>query len=276
MNTINSSQIESFLTELKDFSLSYNDIGKGHIPIIFLHGFPFDKSSWDKQLHFLKESERVIAIDIRGFGKSTLGNEEATIEMYADDLISLMDDLSIDKAIVCGLSMGGYIVLNAVNRYQERFEAIILCDTQCIADSAEQKEGRMATIKEIKQKGLENFADKFIENAFFKDALIHKKEVVRKTKNVILETSIEAVMAGLNALATRHDSCSELSKIYVPTLIICGKEDKITPPIQSKYFHSNIKGSKICFLENAGHLSNLECPNEFNEAISEFIKSLEI
>ncbi|MBK5286416.1 MAG: alpha/beta hydrolase, partial [Bacteroidia bacterium] len=99
---------------LNDITICYDDFGKGVIPILFIHGFPFDKSSWQPQMEFLKNTHRVIAYDIRGFGKSTAGDKKISISLFADDLIKLMDALELQKAIVCGLSMGGYILLNAV------------------------------------------------------------------------------------------------------------------------------------------------------------------
>src|SRR5689334_21491870 len=114
-------------------TVCYDDLGKGKIPILFIHGFPFDKTSWQPQMQFLKSTNRVIAYDIRGFGKSAAGNEKASIGLFADDLVQLLDALQLDKVIACGLSMGGYILLNALSRYPERFDAIILSDTQCIA-----------------------------------------------------------------------------------------------------------------------------------------------
>ena len=122
------------------------------------------------KLIFSKVSIASISYDIRGFGKSTAGAEKFSIGLFADDLIGLMDALQIDKAVVCGLSMGGYILLNAVNRYPERFEAIILSDTQCIADSPEAKVKRYKTIQQIEAGGLNDFAEAFVKNIFCQDS----------------------------------------------------------------------------------------------------------
>jgi len=124
---------------INNVTLSYNDVGEGEIPVIFLHGFPFDKSMWKNQLDSLKFSHRTIAFDIRGFGKSPDENTPLSIDLFSEDLIAFMDKLNIKKAIICGLSMGGYIALNAIKRFPERFTALILCDTQCIADTVEVK-----------------------------------------------------------------------------------------------------------------------------------------
>ena len=114
------------MIDIDGITISFDDFGKSDIPIIFIHGFPFDKSSWQPQITFFKHTHRVIAYDIRGFGASTAGTEKASISLFADDLVHFMDRMQIEKAIVCGLSMGGYILLNAVKRFPTRFEAIIL------------------------------------------------------------------------------------------------------------------------------------------------------
>lgn len=260
--------------KIDDVEICYDDFGESAIPVIFIHGFPFNKSSWQPQMDFLKSSYRVIAYDIRGFGKSTSGDEKPSINLFADDLIQMMDVLQIKKAIVCGLSMGGYILLNAINRYPERFHAIILSDTQCIADSAEAKEKRYKIIKQIETDGLTDFAAGFIKNVFCQESLDNKKEMVEKIKNMILSTKMEAVTGTLAALAQRQEKCFSLNEISIPVLILCGKEDIVTPPVQSEFLHTHIKNSKFHSLGNAGHMANLEQPDEFNNFINDFITNL--
>jgi pimeloyl-ACP methyl ester carboxylesterase len=151
---------------VNNFHLSYHDVGEGSVPVIFLHGYPFDKTMWQGQLDFLKSSNRVIACDIRGFGKSTDEESSLSIDLFGEDLIAFMDKLNIEKAIVCGLSMGGYIALNVLKRFPDRFEALILCDTQCIADTAEVQKKRYKIIDEISVDGTTNFNEGFIKNVF--------------------------------------------------------------------------------------------------------------
>lgn len=260
--------------KINDAEICYDDFGESIIPVIFIHGFPFNKSSWDPQMDFLKNKYRVIAYDIRGFGKSTSGDEEASINLFADDLIQMMDVLQIKKAIVCGLSMGGYILLNAINRYPERFHAIILSDTQCIGDSAEGKEKRYKTIKQIETNGLKEFAEGFVKNVFCRKSLENKKDVTEKIKNIILSTKPETVTGTLAALAQRQEKCFSLNEISVPALILCGKEDIVTPLVQSEFLHTHIKNSKFHSLDNAGHMANLEQPEEFNKLVNDFIVNL--
>lgn len=257
-----------------NITVCYDDIGTGEIPILFIHGFPFNKSMWDPQINALKDQHRVIAYDIRGFGNTSAGNEDPSITLFADDLIKFMDTLQIKKAIVCGLSMGGYIVLNAVSRYPERFEAILLCDTQCISDSAEQKEKRYRTIEQIEQKGIEDYADNFVKSVFCEESLTLKKQEVEKIRDIILNTSRETIIKTLQALAQRQETCYSLPEIRIPTLILCGRQDTVTPVIQSEYLYEHIAHSTLYTIDMAGHMSNLEQPEKFNTHLFNFVSEL--
>ena len=265
---------QNLLIEANNLAVSYNDVGEGSIPVIFLHGFPFDKWMWKGQLDNLKLLNRAIAYDIRGFGKSTDEITPLSIDLFSEDLLSFMDKLNIEKAIVCGLSMGGYIALDAIKRFPERFEALILCDTQCIADSAEVKENRYKTIEQIKLDGATDFNEKFIKNVFHPDSFNNKTELVENLKSIVFGNSGEIIIAGLTALAERSETCYSLEAIRIPTLIICGREDKVTPLVQSEFMQGHIEGSSLKIVDNAGHVSNLEQPDEFNKHVQDFLKSL--
>lgn len=256
------------------FDLSYEDVGEGEIPIIFLHGYPFDKSMWQQQLNYLKSSYRVIACDIRGFGKSTDEKTPLSIDLFADDLIQFMDILAIDKAIVCGLSMGGFITLNAMKRFHSRFEALILCDTQCVADTEAIKEKRHKTMDDIELNGVDAFNEGFIKSVFHPDSLTHKKVLVDQLRTVVFANTQHMIKEGLVALAERSETCSSLSEIDIPTLIICGREDAVTPLEQSEFMHDHIKGSKLKVIDKAGHVSNLEQPDEFNKHLLDFLTTI--
>ncbi|MFZ1593264.1 MAG: alpha/beta hydrolase [Chitinophagales bacterium] len=261
----------NLILNINNLNLSYDDVGEGNIPIIFLHGFPFDKSMWAKQLDFFATTNRVIAIDIRGFGKSTDESTPLSIDLFSDDLMLFMNQMKISKAIICGLSMGGFIALNAQARFPDRFEAIILCDTQCIADTIEVKLNRYKTIDEIALNGTLNFNEAFIKKVFCKNSFTNKQEIVTQLRSVVMANPEQIIINGLKALAERSETCSTLSEINIPTLIICGREDEVTPLEQSEFLHTSIKASVLHIIDNAGHVSNIEQPEEFNNEISKFL-----
>jgi 3-oxoadipate enol-lactonase len=280
INTIKSTIMEhvnkgyNLSIAINGFDLCYEDVGEGETPIIFLHGYPFDKSMWQQQLDYLKSSYRVIACDVRGFGKSTDEKTPLTIDLFADDLIKFMDTLAIDKAIICGLSMGGFIALNAMKRFHSRFEALILCDTQCIADTDAVKEKRHKAMDDMELNGVDAFNEGFIRNVFHPDSLTNKTELVNQLRKVVFANTQHIIKEGLVALAERTETCSSLSEIDIPTLIICGREDAVTPLEQSEFMHDHIKGSKLKVIDKAGHVSNLEQPDEFNKHLLDFLTTI--
>lgn len=265
---------QDLLIEVNNITISYNEVGGTDTPLILLHGYPFSKFMWKGQLDNLKSSNRIIAVDIRGFGNSTDEKSILSIDLFSEDLIAFMDKLNIEKAIVCGLSMGGYIALNTIKRFPERFEALILCDTQCIADTAEVKDNRYSTIEQINNEGTDKFNEKFIKNVFYPASLKNKRDVVESLRNTVLANSKEIITAGLIALAERSETCSSLVDIGVPTLIICGREDEVTPLTQSEFMHEHINGSLLKVIDDAGHVSNLEHPKEFNNHLEDFLNTL--
>lgn len=259
-----------------DITINYSDQGEGKLPIIFIHGFPFDKSSWQLQMDHLSHYDRVITYDIRGFGRSTKGVEKISVKLLADDLIGLMDALQISKAIVCGLSMGGYILLNALNRYPERFAAIILSDTQCIADTPEAKEKRAKNIALIESGGLTQFVENMITNLFYTESFASKKNEIEGIRNTMMNTPGTVITETLQALANREELCYSLENIIIPTLIISGKEDKSVSPQQSTFMHQQIPRSILHFIDKAGHLPNIEKTEEFNRLLKDFTMSMNI
>ena len=166
--------------------------------------------------------------------------------------------------------MGGYIALNAVERYPGRFDAVILSDTQCIADSDETIEKRKAAIQNINENGVENYADESIKNLFAPVSFTARQKEVEAVRQMIVNTTPQSLCNTLLALAERKETCTSLSEIKIPVLILVGNEDKITPPEAALMMHKKNRNSKMYVLENAGHLANIENDYEFNTQLREF------
>ncbi|HCE57788.1 MAG TPA: alpha/beta hydrolase [Prolixibacteraceae bacterium] len=257
-----------------NITISYTDEGPDNAPvIIFIHGFPFSKEMWDNQMEAFNENFRVIAYDVRGHGDSDSGTDDFSIELFVEDLLSLMDTLKIKKTSLCGLSMGGYIALKAIDNHPYRFDALILCDTSCKADSPEAKRNRMIAIESILKNGVEKFADDSLKNFFAQESFIAKKDVIAEVREIMVNTTKKSVVKTLLALSRRKETCTKLWKIKVPVLILVGEEDKITPPETAQFMHKAINGSVMSIIKNAGHLSNLENPDQFNEHLIKFLKN---
>jgi pimeloyl-ACP methyl ester carboxylesterase len=258
---------------INNLSVSYNDHGPDDAAvIIFIHGFPLNKSMWDIQVEALKENYRVISYDIRGHGDSDPGSDEFFIELFVLDLLRLMEKLRIEKSILCGLSLGGYIALNAVLKHPDRFDGLILNDTQCIADTPEIKENRCQAIIRIMKNGAEQYADEIIKNLFAPESFTKKKNVVATAREMIIGTTKHSLCNTLHALAERKETCTQLHEINIPVLIMVGKEDKITPVAAARQMHEKILNSKLEIIQQAGHLSNLEDPTAFNTHLVKFLE----
>lgn len=259
--------------EINNLTVSYSDHGPDDAPVvIFIHGFPFNKSMWNMQVEALKENYRLIAYDIRGHGNSDPGIGDFFIELFVSDLFRLMDKLRIDRSILCGLSMGGYIALNAVLKRPERFDGLILNDTQCIADTPEIKEKRRIAINVIKEKGVEQYADESIKNLFAPESFYKKENTVARVKEMMINTPKQSLCNTLHALAERKETCNQLQEINIPVLIMVGKEDKITPIAAAKQMHEKILDSTLKIIPHAGHVTNLENPTAFNFQLLKFLE----
>jgi 3-oxoadipate enol-lactonase len=255
-----------------DVNVSYIDEGRSEgTPVIFIHGFPFDKSTWLVQLEELVSNHRVIAYDVRGHGGTNPGTQEFSVQLFTEDLFLFMDALNIEKAILCGLSMGGYIALQAVHQQPLRVEALVLCDTQCFADTEEVKEKRMKSVEHIRANGLKQYATDSVKRLFSAASLSTQQEEVAAIENLILKTSAETICNTLMALAGRMETCSALPLVNVPVLIMVGAEDQVTTPEASQKIQELIPGSSLRVLDGAGHLSNLENPEAFNLHLKNFL-----
>ena len=244
-------------------------------PVIFIHAFPLCNRMWDKQTEFLQQNYRVITYDVRTFGYSDYGNGHFSIDNHVSDLISVIDSLKMEKPVVCGLSMGGYILLRAVELYQNKFKGVIFADTKAESDNNPTKLKRAEQIQMIKNGQREQFTENFIKAAITETAFNENKELVDFIKTMIGWQKNEAIEGALLTMAARTDTTESLEKIDIKALIVAGKEDKLTPPEFSKIIYGKTKNSDLKLISNAAHLPNMENPEEFNKAILDFLKGFE-
>ena len=239
--------------------------------IVFIHGFPFDRSMWDEQAKLLSKDHFVLSFDIRGHGESDQGSGQYLIEFFVDDLIALLDHLGLTTVCLCGLSMGGYTALRAIEREPSRFSGLVLCDTKSTGDTNAAKLNRANQIRTILAGKRSEFAEGQLKALFAPDSFSRNAQAVEKIKRTILSTADGVLVGALIALAARMDMTESLPKISVPTLIIVGEHDKVTPPSEAELMHSKIGGSKLAVIGGAGHISNLENTPEFNSTLQSFL-----
>ena len=259
--------------KLNDVYINYVERGVPQgLPVVFIHGFPFNHSMWEPQMLALPNDIRAIAFDVRGHGDSDVADGIYTLEFFVDDLIALLDHLVLKQAVLCGLSMGGYIALRAMERHPDRFKGLVLCDTQSAADSNEARVKRSASIRAVRTNGVKAFAEGFVKAVFTPQSFESKPGAVDKIRNIIEANAPLGICGTLVALASRTDTTASLSQIKVPTLILVGEQDAITPVAASQSLHDKISGSEMVVIPNAAHMSNLENPEEFNTALLRFLK----
>lgn len=260
---------------VNELEIHYIDVGDSDaLPIVLIHGFPFSHEMWAPQIALLEKQFRVVAYDLRGHGKSGVGDGQYTLEFFVDDLVGLLDHLEIEKAALCGLSMGGYIALRFAERNPERLLALILADTQAKADSNDAKLRRAAAIKSVKTNGVEAYAESFVKSAFAPQTFASKSDVVEAIKLIIRSNSSLGICGALLALLSRTETTEALLGIRVPTLILVGEQDALTPPSASQEMHNRIPNSEIHLIPNAAHMSNLENSGEFNKHLLDFLERL--
>ena len=205
-------------------------------------------------------------------GNPPVGDGQFTMEIFVDDLEKIIDELKLDKPILCGLSMGGYISLRAVERMQDKFSALILCDTKSSADDNEGKLKRAAAIKQINLGEFDAFIESFVLNCFGEKFVKENNAEYRKVVERSKKNNPLGVKGCLLAMAGRTDTTRNLPKIKLPTLIICGSEDKLTPPSVMKPMAEQIPNSEFILVESAGHMTPIEYPKVISRAIKDFLK----
>jgi 3-oxoadipate enol-lactonase len=253
--------------------LAVRDSGDARaLPVVLLHAFPMSSAMWAPQLDSLK-SYRVILPDFRGFGATALSTPWF-IEHAVDDLFETLTSIGVEKAVLVGLSMGGYVALRAVEKNPARVKGLVLCDTRAEADANENKIKRAAAVDFVRQRGVGPFLEPFLNDSLAPKTKTEKPKVVEFLRGVALKSSPDAVMAALAALASRGDMTAALSGIKVPTTVFVGSQDKITPLPLAEAMRARVPGAELHLIPDAGHFSNAENPEAFNERLVSFLKRL--
>jgi 3-oxoadipate enol-lactonase len=247
--------------------------------ILFIHGFPFDHSMWRQQLYLLGTESRCIAPDLRGHGGTLDAHgprpaDQVTIELLAEDMIALLNALRPEqqKITVCGLSMGGYIAFEMWRRIPERIGRLILADTKATPDSHEARARRQAQAENVKADGPRAISDGMLETLLTPEN--RSSAIGMEVRRMIESTSPQGIINALHALANRPDSTETLATISVPTLVVVGESDKLTPLSDAQAMHEQLRHkAPLAVIPKAGHLSPLENPDAFNRAVLDFLRA---
>jgi 3-oxoadipate enol-lactonase len=255
-----------------DIEIGYDDVGAG-LPVVFIHGFPHNRSLWAPQLGALVDHCRCIVVDLRGFGETTAAGPYS-MDQYADDVVQLLNRLDVGKAVVVGLSMGGYVAFALWRRYKDLVRGLVLADTRATADTEEAKRKRHELIALAQERGAEAVAAAQITGMLGSNTRENHPDIVETVRQMLAAAPVEGIIGALKAMIERPDSTPTLATISTPTLIIVGEDDVLTPPKDARAMHEKIPGSHLEVIRAAGHLSNMERPAAFNHVVSEFLSAL--
>jgi pimeloyl-ACP methyl ester carboxylesterase len=263
--------------QLSDIRLQVYDEGTG-TPILFVHGFPLSHAMWSGQLEPLAKRFRVIAPDLRGFGASEMtpgGDAEQTTSMrqLADDCAAVVDQLCGGGPVVlCGLSMGGYVAWQFTKHHGNKLRGLVLCDTKAAADAPEAAETRRKMAEHVLKHGTGAVAEAMPAKLFAAATHTTQPAIVADIRRTIEQTKPAALAAAQRGMAAREDVRPWLAEIRVPTLVIVGREDAISPPDEMRSFAESIPGAEFHVIEGAGHMAPLESPAEFNRLLTAFVE----
>lgn len=250
--------------------LEYAVAGNGPA-LLLLHAFPLGLFMWEPQVETLAATHRVICFDARGFGASDRGEGPLTMERIADDAAALLDQLGVAKAFVGGCSMGGYAALAFARRHPQRLLGLVLLDTRAGADTDEGKAGRAALAAKLLAEGSSAAVSAFLPKLLGETTKREQQPLVARLRERILATSPQAIADALHGLAARVDSRPTLAQLSVPTLVLVGAEDVLTPPAEAEAMATAIPRARLEVVPRAGHLANLEQPEAVNAALRAFL-----
>ncbi|MBE9536030.1 MAG: alpha/beta fold hydrolase [Proteobacteria bacterium] len=259
------------ISEINGFKMHFTDEGDGS-PVLLIHGFPLCNKMWSPQIKALTRAGfRVIAPDLRGFGGSDAGYAPFSIDLLSDDIIALMDHLEIEKAVIGGMSMGGYILLNLLDRYMDRISAAVFIVTRSAADDGPGKERRTA-LADAAMSGRQSVVAEAFESVLFGP---HVKEdnpkLICKVRQWMDMTSPEALSEGLRGMRDRPDYRPDLGRFNIPALVIGGEKDICISPEFSKDIAAGLPDSRLHIMEGVGHMANMEAPDRFNDCLLSFL-----
>ena len=254
--------------------VTYLDAGKGPA-VLLLHAFPLSSAMWRRQIEALRKDYRFIAPDFRGFGSTPGFAGPPSVDQMADDAAALLDELKIQGPVVVGgLSMGGYVALAFARRHASRLRALILADTKAEADDAAAAANRDKMIDFASKNPSLAVIERMLPGLVSPDAMAKRPEVAAIVRHIASVQAPAGIVGALKALRDRPDATPGLKNIAAPTLVIVGREDALTPPAHAEKLTAGIPGARLVYIEKAGHLSNLEQPEGFSEAMRMFLASL--
>lgn len=257
--------------DIGGLELAVEQCGTGPV-LLLVHGFPLDHGMWHEQIKSLGQHFRVVAPDLRGFGQSGVTPGTVTMDQFADDLAALLDALEFDQPIaLCGLSMGGYVAFAFCRRHVGKVGRLILCDTKAEADDPAVREGRLAMAEQVLKSGSSLLVGAMLPRLLAEATTARHPAVVQRIANMMRSMDPQGIAAAQRGMAAREDATALLSQMDVPTLVLCGQHDSISPPVQMRAMAEAMPDARFAEIPDAGHMSPMENPAAVNAAVRDFL-----
>ncbi len=256
-----------------DAEIFYDVMGKGP-PLVLLHPFPANRGIWMPVAEMLATRYRIVLPDLRGHGDSGVGEGPATMGKHADDITRVCDDAGVSRAIFGGISIGGYILFEFWRRHRERVSALILCDTKAAADNDEGRRNRLKAADDVEKHGPNDFLDSMIARLLGQTTRTNRPDVVGAARAIMAKSTVPGLAAVQRGMAERPDSVPTLATINVPTLVLVGEEDVLTPVSEAETMRRNIPNATMAVIPKAGHYAPFEQPQESGRVIRQFLDRL--
>jgi pimeloyl-ACP methyl ester carboxylesterase len=256
-------------------AIAYEGRGQAGPPLVLVHGFPFDRSMWRGQLDGLAQVARVVALDLPGFGGTPPAIDPSralSMEALADHVVAVADGLGFERFVLGGLSMGGYVAFALARRHRKRLLGLALMDTRAEPDSPEAKKSRLEDAERVLADGIGFFAERMLKRLLAPRTLAERPDLVNAVELMMRRASLEGVASGLRGLADRRDARAELARLDVPTLVLVGADDALTPPALARDMAGRIPGAQLAVIPNAGHLAPFEQPDACNLALRRLVR----
>lgn len=252
--------------------LAYDEAGAG-TPVVFIHGWPHNRSIWAAQLRGLMGQARSFAVDLRGFGDSTVA-PPWSIDAFADDVAAFLGVMGVERAVICGLSMGGYTALSLLRNHPQVVRALVLASTRAAADTPEARAKRMRLIDFVRERGVEALASKQLRAMVGETTVNSRRGVLEGLRVLMASAPEEGVVGALAAMAERPDATGMLPGIECPVMVVSGAEDTFTTPDELARLAAAIPCARLEVIQGAGHVCAFERPAAFNHVMAEFLASL--
>jgi 3-oxoadipate enol-lactonase len=257
----------------EDAEIAYEVEGKG-APVVLLHPFPANHDFWQTLIPSLSSRYQLILPDLRGHGDSQIGEGPALMEKHALDIARVMDDAGVGRAAMVGVSIGGYALFEFWRRYRGRAAAFVLMDTKATADTLDARNARLQAADVVMEQGTESFIDAQLPKLMGETTRRTRPDLVETARRMMLKMSPEDISLVQRGMAARQDSVETLKTINVPTLLVVGEEDTLTPLADAELMRQHIGGSQLQLLPKAGHYSPFERPEEAGRMLRQFLDSV--